>query len=61
MLVLVAEDRQVADDLHPGGVPGARTIDCWRCVSADGSVLPITMNSWQRSSAAVPVIDHFRP
>ena len=36
------------------------TIDCWRCVGASGSVLPITISTRQRGSAA-PLIHHLRP
>jgi len=39
---------------------GTSTIDCCRWVAASGSVLPITMNTAQRSSA-VPEIHHFLP
>ena len=44
----------------PGVSAGTITIDCWRCVSASGSVLPMTTKTLQRGSAA-PEIHHLRP
>ena len=44
----------------PGVSTGTITIDCWRWVAASGSVLPITISSRQRGSAA-PEIHHLRP
>ncbi len=45
---------------RPGVSRGTRSIDCWRCRSADGSVLPITMKTLQLGFIA-PVIHHLRP
>ena len=44
----------------PGVSSGTSTIDCWRCVAAVGSVLPMTTSSRQRGSAA-PEVHHLRP
>ena len=44
----------------PGVSRGTKTIDCWRRAGASRSVFPITMNTWQRSSAE-PEIHHLRP
>ena len=45
---------------RPGVSRSTRIIDCWRCRSADGSVLPITMKTLQ-SGFIAPVIHHLRP
>ncbi len=39
---------------------GTRIMDCWRCRSADGSVLPITMKI-SACGLSAPVIHHLRP
>ena len=44
----------------PGVSRGTRIIDCWRCRSADGSVLPMTMKIVAFGFIA-PVIHHLRP
>ena len=44
----------------PGVSSGTSTMLCWRCVSASGSVLPMTMATLQRSRPA-PVLHHLRP
>ena len=46
--------------VRPGVSRGTSTIDCWRWVSASGSVLPMTMKISHRVSAT-PVIHHLRP
>ncbi len=46
--------------LTPGVSSGTRTMDCWRCGEADGSVLPMTMRILQRSPPA-PEVHHLRP
>ena len=46
--------------LTPGVSRGTSTIDCWRCFEASGSVLPMTMKTAQRGSAA-PEAHHFLP
>ena len=60
-VVVVAEDVHAADDLDARGCHAStRIIDCWRCRSATGSVLPMTMKIWQLGFIA-PVIHHLRP
>ena len=44
----------------PGVSLGTRIIDCCRCRSAPGSVLPMTIRIWQRGSIA-PDDHHLRP
>src|SRR6202158_5689743 len=44
----------------PAESRGTRIIDCCRCFGALGSVLPMKINSLQRSSPA-PEIHHLRP
>ena len=46
--------------LTPGVSFGTQIIDCWRCRSALGLVLPITISSLQRGSIA-PEDHHLRP
>ena len=46
--------------MTPGVSRGTRTIVCWRCEGASGSVLPITMRRRQRGSIA-PLVHHLRP
>ncbi len=46
--------------LTPGVSRGTRIIDCWRCRSASGSVLPITMKI-SAAGLIAPVIHHLRP
>ena len=61
--VLVVRSRTPAamrSTCTPGVSIGTRTIDCWWCTSASGSVLPMTMRTLQRGSLA-PVVHHLRP
>src|SRR5437588_508319 len=44
----------------PGVSLGTSTIDCWRCLSPSGAVLPITISSRQMGSIA-PDDHHLRP
>ena len=56
------EIRHIKDrwTVTPGVSIATRTIDCWRWVSAAGSVLPIRIKISQRGSSA-PVVHHLRP
>jgi len=58
--VLVAEDVRAAAEGTPGVAFGTAIIDCWRWAAAVGSVLPMTMKTWQRSFRA-PELNHFLP
>ena len=58
--VVVAEDVRLRPKEMPGVSFGTTIIDCWRWAEALGSVLPMTMNTLQRSARA-PELNHFVP
>jgi hypothetical protein len=60
LLIVEAEHEQVPNDLHAGASIGTSTMLCWRWGGPSRLVLPMTIDTRQRSLPA-PEIHHLRP